>query len=90
MRSAFDEQVQETEGRHIDELRYSETQAFIGDRSPEETVILENGNLLHVYDYWKGTSAKRKGRCEVFLEVDSKTRIVVRAYSEGKGCYTAY
>ena len=90
MRHVFDDWVQETLGRNIDELKYSETQAFIGKRVPYETKIKENGNLLYVYDYWEGTSAKRDGRCEVSLEFNPETMVVVRASSIGKGCYTAY
>ncbi len=86
----FDMAVQKTLGRHIDELKHSKTQAFIGKRVPIETRILENGNTLYVYDYWKDTTMKRDGKCHVFLEFNTKTMIVVRASSVGKGCYTAY
>lgn len=87
---AFDTAVQKTLGRHIDELKHSETQAFIGKRVPMEIRVLENGNTLHVYDYWKDTAMKRNGECHVFLEFNTETMIVVKASSAGKGCYTAY
>lgn len=86
----FDSWVAETVGRNLNELKYSKTQAFIGKREPIEIRELESGNLLHVYDYWRGTAVKRGGDCKVFLEFDSKTMIVLAARSEGKGCYTAY
>lgn len=86
----FDSWVAETVGRNLDELKYSKTQAFIGKREPIEIRELETGNLLYVYDYWKGTAIKRDGDCKVFLEFDLETMIVLAARSEGKGCYTAY
>src|SRR5690625_331090 len=79
-----------SDGRSFNELRNSKTQAFIGKREPIEIKNLESGNLLYVYDYWKGTAMKRDGTCRVYLEFDCKTMLVLKASSEGKGCYTAY
>lgn len=90
MESKFENSVAKTVGRSFNELRNSKTQAFIGKREPIEIKNLESGNLLYVYDYWKGTAMKRDGTCRVYLEFDCKTMLVLKASSEGKGCYTAY
>ena len=90
MIQAFDNSVKKTVGSSINKLKYSKTQAFISKREPIEIRELETGNLLYVYDYWKGTAIKKDGDCKVFLEFDSKTMIVLAARSEGESCHSAY
>lgn len=90
MKSTFDSSVARTVGRNLDELKHSKTLAFVGEREPVEIRYLDSGNLLHVYDYWKGTAMIRDGACLVYLEFEVKTMIVLSAKSEGQGCYTNY
>ena len=89
-RNVFQESVQRTVGNSLDYLRHSPAQAFIGVREPIETVGQDDGGILYVYDYWKDTAMKRDGQCKVFLYFGSQNDIVIKARSEGPGCYTAY
>ena len=90
MRDVFQESVQGTVGNSLEYLKHSPTRAFIGVREAIEIVSLDDGRLIHVYDYWKGTAMKRNGQCKVFLYFNEQENIVMEARSEGPGCYTAY
>lgn len=93
MRKAFDESLQATIGRTLNELKNHPSRAFVGKREPTEVRRLVSGNLLHVYhDYWGQYGIKRE-MCTVFLEFSADTAgdlRVVRSTSEGDGCYRAY
>ncbi|MCP4551054.1 MAG: hypothetical protein GY834_03195 [Bacteroidetes bacterium] len=90
MKSTFNQALQKTIGRSLDELKNSPTQAFIGKRNPERISQVSDNRILHIYDYWKGTKMVRDGNCKVYLYFKISTMVVTKAKSEGKGCYTAY
>ena len=90
MEQAFNEDLRLTVGRSLDELKNHPSVAFIGERKPTETHVLDNGNVLHVYgDYWGQYGIERE-ECTVFLEFDADTMTVVNASADGPGCYRAY
>lgn len=90
MREAFNESLHNAKGRTLKSLRYDQARAFIGSREPSEVRRLGNGNIVHVYhDFWAQIGVDRE-ECTVFLELDSSSMTVVKAYAEGRGCYAAY
>lgn len=90
MKETFSEHLQSTAGRSYAELKNSPTRAFIGKREPESVSEISKNQVLHVYDYWKGTNAVRDGGCKVYLYFEKNSMVVTDAKSEGPGCYTAY
>lgn len=90
MRQAFQESLDATMGRTLDELKQHPSRAFIGKREPAEVRRLENGNVLHMYSNYWGQYGIEREECAVFLEFTPDTMRVVRATAEGDGCYRAY
>lgn len=89
MRRVFQDDVQESVGLTHAQLTKDEFH-FIGKRQPTETKRLDNGNILYVYgEYWLQYEIQRTP-CDVYLEVNPDTDIVVNAFSRGSGCYRPY
>ena len=52
---------------------------------PKEQKALPNGNTLYVYN-----SRNKNGPCEVTVEVNQTTNLIVNAQPNGDGCLTPY
>lgn len=90
MRKVFSEDIRMTLGKSLEDLTCCRGR-FLYGREPTEIKTVENGNLLYIYrDYW-GPYVKRTGRCDVFMEFTrGEQKTVIKAWSEGSGCYRAY
>ena len=56
-----------------------------GPAMPKEQKALLNGNTLYVYN-----SRNKNGPCEVTVEVNQTTNLIVNAQPNGDGCLTPY
>ena len=57
----------------------------VGSTEPTAQKQLKNGNILHIYN-----SDNVNGLCNLVVEFNPETRIIVTAHPEGPGCLTPY
>ena len=89
MYERFDDDIQYAPGFTLEQLQSGKFR-FIGSRKQTDKKTLVNGNILYTYgNYWVQYGIDRSP-CDVYLEVNPKTNVVVTAHSEGGGCYMPY
>lgn len=89
MKDRFQEEMVYAVGLTLAQVTDGEFEV-IGKRKPTDTTRLPNGNTLYVYgNYWVQYEINRTP-CDVYLEVNPETNVVVNAYSKGDGCFMPY
>lgn len=89
MRHRFQQDVEHSIGFTLAELRNGSF-PFVGSRIPTESKDLPNGHMLQTYGRFWEQGGLYRTPCDVFLEIDPKTDVVVAALAEGEGCFMPY
>ena len=90
----FAENLEKLNGAPFAEA-YMHQFGYFKDAQPIEVKHLKNGNKIRVYENIKTplcifTGKRSREVCTIYIELDTKTKVIISASAKGDGCYTPY